>query len=273
MARIGSQLDALVGLKKADRVLACVQVPLNRLDFCLLQKITLEQLQRLPVADVLRNHSVQGTRVDLLGLSGQVEGRCRATPTHLGRLAFCARLLLVVSLDRQRMACVGVIGDRTLLRKVPAYEPFLRLGRLQTILLASVEARPHGHGLSEQVAAVKGVLLGHVQSCGRLGGESLLSQGLSQPLNLNLGRHFDLRMPERVDIVSGVCPGQLTLALLCAYASLWPRWHLMGLRLSVSFGFLLELLFQGRDLFFERLDFLNVLASLVFQVSNAVSEL
>ena len=38
------------------------------------------------------------------------------------------------------MACVGVVGDRTLLRKVPAYEPFLRLSRLQTILLASVEA-------------------------------------------------------------------------------------------------------------------------------------
>jgi len=127
--------------------------------------------------------------------------------------------------------------------------------------------------LSEQVAAFKSVLLGHVQSCGRLRGEPLLSQGLSQALSLNLGRHLYLRMPERVNIVSGVCSGQLTLALLCAYASLWPRWHLLGLRLPVAFGFLLELLFQGRDLLFKRLDFLNVLASLVLQVSNAVSEL
>lgn len=98
----------------------------------------MEQLQRLTVAYVLRNNSVQGTRVDLMSLSSQVEGRCRATPTHLGRLAFCALLLLVVSLDRQRMACVCLIGDRTLLRKVSAYESFLRLGRLETILLASV---------------------------------------------------------------------------------------------------------------------------------------
>lgn len=56
--------------------------------------------------------------------------------------------------------------------------------------------------MSEQVAAFEGVLLGDVQSCGRLRGESLLSQGLSQALNLNLGRHFYLRMPERVNIVS-----------------------------------------------------------------------
>ena len=80
-------------------------------------------------------------------------------------------------------------------------------------------------------------------------------------------------MPERVDIVSGVCSGQLTLTLLCAYASLRPRWHLLGLSLLVGFGFRTELRFQGRDLLFKRLYFLNVLASLVLQVSNAVSEL